>query len=390
MLLRFGSKPPAAMRLRTYRIALAVLAAALAGCGPRSQPAPDATAVVTAAVLQVTPRSVPVVIEAVGQLEGSRQVEVRARVSGILLKQLYAEGDLVHEDQALFRIDPAPFEVALAQARAGRAEEEARNEQARREFARLKPLAAKRAVSQKEYDDAVSTLKLSDAALAAATAAVDQATLNLSYTLVRAPVTGVSGRAARTIGNLVTAGQDSSLLTTINRIRPIWVRFSISASDLERLPGGRLPSAGQIEVRLVLPDGKQYPEKGRVNFAATEIDQRLGTRQLRAAFDNPGEDLLPGQFVRVRMTAGRRDDVFLVPQTAVLQNEKGFFLFVLDGAGKAAVRSVSPGDTIGPDWVILEGLKAGDRVIVDNLLRLRPGVAVSVAPSAAAASRVTN
>lgn len=365
------------MLVRKVSVAVAA-AAALAGCNS-GKPAAKPPAAVPAAILSVAPQRVPVLIEAVGQVEGSKSVDVRSRVSGILVKRLYTEGELVKEGRPLFQIDPEPYRIALAQAKSQLSQEQARNEQARRESQRLKPLAESRVVSRREYDDAVSALKASDAALGTAGAAVRQAELNLSYTEVVAPVTGVSGRAVRTEGNLITAGQDSSLLTNINRVNPVWVRFSVSASDLARLPEGRLPRTGPSDIRLRMPDGSEYPLKGRLNFAATEIDLRLGTQQMRAEFDNPKQILLPGQFVRVLFKAADRDGVFLVPQTAVLQNEKGFFVFTVE-EGKAAIRPVKTGDWIGTDWAILEGLKQGDRVITDNLMRLRPGVEVTEAP----------
>ena len=355
----------------------------LVGCGkgaPTPAAAPGAAAV-PAKVLQVAPQRVPITAEAVGQLEGSKEVEVRARVAGILLKRIYGEGELVRAGAHLFTIDPAAYEIALAQAKAQLAQEQARNEQSRRESGRLMQLAAEKAISQREYDDASSALKLSDASLAAVQANVRQAELNLSYTDVTAPVAGVSGRAARSEGSLISAGADS-LLTTISQVEPIWVRFSLSESDLAKLPGGRLSRGSGTEVRLILPGGARHQGKGRLNFAATQIDTRLGTQQLRAEFDNPGGQLLPGQFVRVQLVAGQRDNVFLVPQTAVMQAEKGYFVFALDADGKAAVKPVQAGDWIGSDWVITGGLAAGDRVIVDNLLKLRPGV--SVAPVDAA------
>lgn len=367
---------------RPYRLALscAALALLLAGCGrgrtdAAAPPNPTAAAL-PAAVLEVVPQRVPIAVEAVGQIEGSKEVEVRARVSGILLKRLYNEGDLVRAGAPMFKIDPAPFEIALAQVRAQMAQEQARNEQSKRESGRLKQLAAEKAISQKEYDDATSNLKLSDATLQAAEANVQQAELNLSYTNVTAPVSGVSGRAARSEGSLITAGADS-LLTTISQVDPIWVRFSLSESDLAKLPQRRLVRGAQVEVSLILADGTRYPGKGRLNFAATQIDTRLGTQQLRAEFDNAKGQLLPGQFVRAQLVAGQRDNVFLVPQTAVMEAEAGYMLFVMDKEGKAALRPVQLGDWIGSDWVVLGGLAAGDRVIVDNLLKLRPGVAVS-------------
>ena len=352
----------------------------MAGCGQGRPDAAHAVAPAAAAlpavVLQVAPQRVPISVEAVGQIEGSKEVEVRARVSGILLKHLYHEGDLVRAGAPLFKIDPAPFEIALAQARAQLEQEQARNEQSRREAARLKQLAEQKAISQKEYDDAGSNLKLSGATLQAAQANVRQAELNLSYTDVTAPVSGVSGRASRSEGSLITAGADS-LLTTVSQVDPIWVRFSLSESDLAKLPQRRLTRGAQVEVGLILTDGARYPGKGRLNFAATQIDTRLGTQQLRAEFDNAKGQLLPGQFVRAQLIAGQRENVFLVPQTAIMEAEAGYMLFVLDQENKAALRPVQLGDWIGSDWMVLGGLAAGDRVIVDNLLKVRPGGAVS-------------
>ncbi|HTQ73089.1 MAG TPA: efflux RND transporter periplasmic adaptor subunit [Burkholderiales bacterium] len=361
-------------------LALAVvLASALAACdrGDAATRPSQTPVAVTAKVRAAAPQNVPIVLEAVGQVQGSKEVEIRARVSGILLKQLYKEGQIVKEGAPLFQIDPAPYEIALAQAQAQLAQERARQEQTAREAVRLKALAEERAISQKEFDDAVSAQKLSVATVQAAEANVRQAELNLSYTRVTAPVSGVTGRIARSEGSLVTAGQDSSLLTTLIQVEPAWVRFSLSESDLAKVAGGKLtPGAGQ-DIRLVLPDESVYPLKGRLNFAATQIDSRVATQELRAEFDNPKVRLLPGQFVRVRITAGEYRDAFLVPQTAVFQNEKGHFLFVLDSENKAAIRQVQTGEWSGQNWLVLSGLKAGERVVLDNLLKLRPGVPVS-------------
>src|SRR6266850_1024670 len=296
-------------------------AALLAGCeqGGANTPASNpAAAGIPARVLQVAPQRVPIVLEAVGQVQGSKEVEVRARVSGILLKRLYNEGDFAREGAPLFQIDPVPYQIALAQANAQMAQERARQEQTRREATRLKTLAEEKAISQKEFDDAISAQKLSDATLQAAEANLRQAELNLSYTRVTAPVSGVAGRMARSEGSLVTAGQDSSLLTTMNQVDPIWVRFSLSESDLATLPDKRLDRIKSAEVRLALPDGSPYPLKGRLNFAATQIDPRLATQELRAEFRNPGVRLLPGQFVRVQVAAGELDNLLKVRPGAVV------------------------------------------------------------------------
>jgi membrane fusion protein, multidrug efflux system len=331
-------------------------------------------------VVKVELKSVPISFDVVGQVEGSKQVEVRARVSGILVKQLYREGDAAKEGAPLFEIDRAPFEVALAQAKGQLAQASAQAAQAAREEARLKPLVADRAVSRKEYDDATSARQLAEAAMQQAAAAVRQAELNLSYTNVAAPVAGITGRAEHSLGTLITTDANGSLLTTINQLSPIWVRFSLAQSDLAKLPGGRVAQSSPVDLQVVLADGSVYPTRGRLNFAATAIDQRLGTQQLRAELDNPRQQLLPGAFVTVRITAGQRDNVFLVPQAAVVQTEKTFLVFAIDADGKAVARPVKTGEWVGSDWTITSGLSPGDRVIVDNLLKIRPGVAVSEAP----------
>jgi membrane fusion protein (multidrug efflux system) len=366
---------------RESLIALSALPV-LVACGQQSA-APAAPPAVPVHILKVEAKSVPIVFDLVGQVEGSKQVEVRARVSGILEKQFYREGDPVKEGAPLFEIDRAPFEVALAQAKAQHAQATAQVAQTQREETRLKPLVADRAVSRKEYDDAITARQLAEAALQQASASVRQAELNLSYTSVAAPVPGISGRAEHSIGTLITTDSAGSLLTTINQLTPIWVRFSLAETDLAKLPLGRVGRTSPVDMQLVLPGGGLYPLKGRLNFAATAIDTRLGTQQLRAEFDNPREVLLPGQFVTVRIAAGQRDNVFLVPQAAVVQTEKTYLVFTVDAEGKAQARPVKTGDWIGSDWTIMSGLNANDRVIVDNLLRIRPGVAVTEAPPAA-------
>ena len=359
------------------------LATLLVGCGKEGgagATAPAAPSPIPVHFVRVEPRSVPISFDVVGQVEGSKQVEVRARVSGILLKQFYREGDPVAEGAPLFEIDRAPFEVSLAQAKGQLAQASAQAAQAQREEARLKPLVADRAVSRKEYDDATSARQLAEAAMQQASAAVRQAELNLSYTRVNAPVSGISGRAEHSLGTLITTDAAGSLLTTVSQVSPIWVRFSLAQSDLAKLPGGRVSQSSPVGIQVVLADGTVYAQKGRLNFAATAIDSRLGTQQLRAEFDNPRQQLLPGAFVTVRVTAGQRDNVYVVPQAAVVQTEKEYLVFAIDPEGKAVAKPVKTGDWVGSDWTILSGLAPGDRVIVDNLLKIRPGIAVTEAP----------
>jgi membrane fusion protein, multidrug efflux system len=372
-------------------IYLPVVTAALllTACGKESAQGAVSPQPVAVHVVKVEPRSVPIRFTVPGQIEGSKQVEVRARVSGILQKQFYSEGDAVKQGAPLFEIDRAPFQVALAQARGQLAQATAQADQTRREEARLKPLVEERAVSRKEYDDAVSARQLAEASLQQANASVQQADLNLSYTAVNAPVAGISGRSEHSVGTLITTDAAGSLLTTINQLSPIWVRFSLAESDLAKIPGRRVAPGNPLDVQIMLGDGSPYQGKGRLNFAATAIDPKLGTQQLRAEFDNPREQLLPGQFVNVNIGAGQRDNVFLVPQSAVVQTEKANLVYVIDGEGMAQAKTVQTGDWIGSDWAIISGLKTGDRVIVDNLLKLRSGLPVTEAPPAAASPPAT-
>jgi membrane fusion protein, multidrug efflux system len=360
-----------------------LLSLILAACseGDASQKKGDAKAPAPAmpvTVLQVEPRQVPITFEAVGRTEGSREVQVRARVAGILEKQLYNEGDTVEAGATLFQIERAPFEIELAQARGTLAQEVSRQELAAKEFERLKGLADRRAISQKEADQAASAASQSAAGVQVARARVRQAELNLSYTTVNAPIGGITGRAQQSIGSLVSPTNESAMLTTLTRGDPLWVRFSLSEPEFATVRGN---DAKRVEVKLETADGKLYPEGARVNFSGSTVDAATGTVQMRAEVPNAQLALLPGQFVRVRITAGTQE-AMVVPQAAVMQNEGGRFVWLATSEGKAAQRPIKTGGWLGQDWVVLDGLKPGDAVIVDNLVRLRPGAAVS--PNAAA------
>ena len=274
----------------------------------------------------------------------------------------------------MFQIDPVPYQYALDQAKAQLAEQRARMVQTEREERRLHDLLTAQAISQREYDNAVSDSAIARAARQAVEARVRDAERNLSYTLVTAPVSGISGRFQFSEGALVEA--NSSLLTTIVQLTPIWVRFSLSDNELAQI-GGPLTEQKVKRVALILPDGTEYGKEGELNFAASRIDPALGTQQLRATFDNSEHQLLPGQFVRARVTTGERGGVFLVPQIAVQTSDLGKSVYTVNDKNEATARPVVAGKWIGTDWVILEGLKAGDKVIVDNIIKLRPGTRVS-------------
>lgn len=363
---------------RQFRLACVLLLSTslVAGCGKQDaaagSPGGPAMPPLPVTVIQAKPQRVPVVIEAVGQTEGAKQVEVRARVSGILLRRHYTEGDTVRAGSLMFAIDPAPYEIALAQARAALAQEKANLEKAQREAARLKPLVEQRAISQKDYDDAASAQKTARASVMAAQAKVRDAELNLSYTKVTAPISGVSGRAQQSDGSLITAGTDAALLTTIDVTDPIWVRFSFSESEALQLR----KAGGETSVKLVLPDGSSYGAAGKLNFSASTVDSRTGAVQLRAEFANPDLALLPGQFVRVRVATGDRE-AYLVPQSALSQTDQGKMLFTVSADNKVAPRPVETAGWSGHDWIVTQGLAAGDRVITDNLMKLRPGSSVA-------------
>ena len=369
-------------RLRGINLAfLVLLVVSLAACNKKSEggapPAGMAMPPMPVSVITVQPTSVPMSVEAGAQTEGASEVEVRPRVGGIILKKMFEEGAPVKAGQVMFQIDPAPYEIALTQARAAAAGQNAHIVQTTRESNRLKDLLSTQSISQREYDNATSDASISQAGMMQAQANIKEAELNLSYTRVTAPVSGVAGRFQYSEGALVAP--NTSLLTTIVQVSPIWVRFSLSETDLASL-GGHLDQKHVKDVSLILPDGSEFAQKGKLNFTANEINPNLGTQELRATFENKDKALLPGQFVRARVTTGSHEGVFLVPQTAVLTGDLGKFVFVTNEKNEATPRPVVVGDWQGKDWIVLEGLKTNDKVIVDNLIKLHPGA--SVAPHA--------
>jgi membrane fusion protein, multidrug efflux system len=329
-------------------------------------------------------KSVPVSFEYVGQTAGSREVEVRARVTGILLARNFKEGGRVEKGQSLFSIDAAPFQAALARAEADVAAAEARQEQASRNAARFKPLYAEKAVSQKEYDDAASNEAITAADAKAARARLMEARLNLGYTKVESPVAGIAGKAQRSDGSLVSGPE--VLLTSVTQIDPIWVNFGIPDNDAARLQreteAGRLTlPKGGFEVQLRLSDGALFGKSGRLNFSDVRVNPGTGTREARAELPNAnGGALAPGQFVRVILKGGVIPNAVTVPQRAVLESPQGGkFVYVIDEKGSAQPRPVEAGEWSGDAWIITSGLKAGEKVITDGVMKLGPGAPVRIA-----------
>ncbi|MDE2387594.1 MAG: efflux RND transporter periplasmic adaptor subunit [Betaproteobacteria bacterium] len=352
---------------------LAVFLVTACGGKAPAQPAPRADQPVPVTVIAVQPVKMPVSLETIAQTEGAKEIEIRPRVGGILLKRLYTEGMAVEAGQPLFLIDPEPFQNALAEARAAHNEQYVRVLRAKSDEDRQRQLLTEKFVSQRAYDLAQADLAIAEAALKAARVRVQQAELNLSYTTVKAPEKGVTGRSQFSEGTLVSA--NSSLLTTLTQLSPIWVRFSFSDNEVAPV-GEHLTEKNVHSVKMILPDGSEYQQEGKINFAASKIDPLLGTQQLRATFDNNEQRILPGKFVRVRVAAGKPRTVFIVPQIAVLTSDIGRFVYVVNERNEAVQRPVIVDNWIGKDWIILDGLNAGDRVVVDNLIKLMPGKVV--------------
>jgi membrane fusion protein (multidrug efflux system) len=337
--------------------------------------------------------AIPVTFEYPGQALGSKEVEVRARVTGILEQRLFQEGARVKAGQTLFRLDPRPFEAQAAAAEAELLRAQAQRAQAERELARLKPLAEKRAVGQKEADDAQSNVDFGAAAVKAAQARLSEARLNLGYTRVVAPLTGVTSRAIKSEGSLVSATGDS-LLTSILQIDPIWVQFSVPDNDRLRqaraVAEGKLalPRDNAFAVTLRLADGSLLARTGQINFADSRVNAATGSFETRAEFPNADSKLVPGQFVRVTLAGATRRNAIAVPQRAVQDGPQGKFVYVLgkdkDGRDIAAPKPVVVGDWVlaaaDNRWIIESGLAAGDRVIIDGMARIfMPGAPVRVA-----------
>lgn len=361
----------------------------LVACDGAQSQAPQGMPPPEVAVIDVAATSVPVAFEYVGRTVGAREVEIRARVTGIIQKRNYREGTRVAVGQSLFTIDPAPFEAARARAEAELASAEARALQGERNAARLKPLFAAQAVSQKDYDDAVAAEAIARADVQSARAKLTEAKLNLRYARVESPIAGIAGRALRSEGNFVS-GPDV-LLTTVSQTHPMFVLFGISDDERTRLnrevAAGRvkLPKNGQFEVRAKLAEGDMYPKVGRMNFADVHISGETGTSEARAELPNPNGVLRPGQFVRVSLHGAQRVGAILIPQRAVLEGPQGKSVYVVGADSKVEARAVKVGDWYRDQWVVTEGLKVGDRVIVDGVMKIGPGAPVTVATAPAPA-----
>ena len=350
----------------------------LAACGaPPAAPLPPPAEV---GVVDVHPRALPLVLEYPAQLKGVREVEVRARVSGILLERRYDEGARVEAGDLLFRIDPDAFRAEAARARAALAVEEANLGQARRERDRIVPLYEQKLASLRDRDTALAAFESAEAAVAAVRAALRTAELQLSYTEVRAPISGLTSREVRSEGSLVTAGTESSLLTYIVQADRLYVDVAVADTDAELIRAALdTDKAGRVGVSVMDARGQPLAAMGTIEFISPRVDDATGTVAIRAVLDNPN-GVVPGRIVRARIEGVTVEDSLVIPKRAVMHGAQGAYVWTVDGNGVAAPAPVELGALSGNDVAVTAGLMPGARVVVEGTLKLRPGTAVNPVP----------
>ncbi len=372
------------------RVAASLLVVAMLGACGKPAPPPQRPAPMVS-VITVKPQTIPYVPTFVAQTESSQLVDIVARVSGFLDKIAYEEGDLVKNGQILFQLDPKPFRAQLDAAQGELLAQQARHKTADANLKRIKPLAEQNALPQSDLDRAQGEFDASKAAVFSAQAKVTEAELNLGYTTIRSPVTGLASRSLQRQGAYINALSPESKLTYVAAIEPMWVTFSVSQNQManyRNLTAKKqliAPEKQNYEVEIVMPDGSVYPERGKITFAAPSFSQDTGSFQLRAVLPNPKHILRPGMFVTARVHGTVRPDAIVVPQLAVQQGSNGHLVYVVKEDGTAEVRPVVVGDYYGEkDIVIVTGLHGGDRVIVEGVLKVVPGQPVQIVEPGAA------
>lgn len=385
------------MLLRNKILAMAAAILALSACKEDKNQNQNAVQVPVVGAVRVEPQNVPLSFEFSARAQGSKETEVRARVGGILLKRNYVEGSAVKEGDVLFEIDPDQYQVALDRAVANMAQVEANLKNAETDWQRKDKLAKDRIVSEKALDEARAALDSYKAAYLQAKAEVNAAQLNLDYTKVTAPISGITSMETHSEGSLITANGE---LTTITQLDPIYVIFSASENEILSLTNmvdrGLIKNPynkSEIFARVQFSDGTTYNQDGKINFINPSIDETTGTIKLRAVFPNPEQRLRPGQFLRLVMEGLTRINALLVPQEAVMQSGAGSYVYRVNDEGKVESVQIRTG-LIAPDgsWIIDEGLNPGDVIVTGGLMKIRPGMAVQPkfadAPEAAGDSAV--
>jgi membrane fusion protein (multidrug efflux system) len=364
-----------------------LLSAALLVAACSEPPPPPPQGPVEVGVVDVEPRSLPLELEYPAQLRGVREVEVRARVSGILLERSYDEGERVEAGEVLFRIDADPFRAEVARARAAVAVEEANFAQARRERDRILPLYERQVASLRDRDSALTAFESAEAAVAAARAALRTAELNLSYTEVRAPIAGLTSREVRSEGSLVTAGSESSLLTYIVQADRLYVDLSVADTDADlvraALAGG---NAGYVGISITDAQGKPIGAMGEIEFVSPRVDDATGTVAIRAVLDNPG-GVVPGRIVRAHIEGITIENALVIPKRAVMHGAQGAYVWTVDASGQVTPTPIVVGALAGNDVAVTSGLTRGARVVVDGTLKVFPGVPVNAVPIASGTVR---
>ena len=368
-------------------IALICSAAMISGCNQSPSGAPKAQAP-EVGVFTIESKALPMTTELPGRTSAYQIAEVRPQVGGVIQKRLFVEGANVQAGTSLYQIDPASYEAAVNSAKATLARARANLLTTQPKVARYKELVEIEGVSRQEYDDAVAAHEQAQADVATAQAALDVANINLKYTKVLAPISGRIGRSSVTPGALVTASQTTAL-TTVQQLDPIYVDVTQSSNDLLRLKreleSGNLKKHGQAKVTLLLADGTTYAEAGKLQFSDVTVDLATGNVTLRALFPNPKLDLLPGMYVRAVVENGINEKAIVVPQQGVSRNQKGqATALVLNKENLVEQRVLETGGTLGDKWLVTSGLADGDRVIVEGLQKVRPGAPATVAKPAAA------
>lgn len=374
------------MRVKLKLLTAPVVALLLVACSEPQQagvqgaaPAPEVE------VVTLRTSSLALTTELPGRTTDFRQAEIRPQVNGILQQRLFTEGQQVEAGQVLYKIDAAPYQAALANAKANLASAKAVAHNARLKADRLKGLLGSKAVSQQDFDDAQATLMQADAAIASSEAALQSAQINLNYTDITAPIAGQIGRSAVTEGALLTANQ-TQVMATIRQLDPIYVDLTQSSSELLKLKKQmRGDERDKVTVDLLLDDGSEYAQQGSLQFSEVNVDPSTGMVTLRAVFPNKNGDLLPGMFVRARLHHGTDDEALLVPQAAVSRTPKGqASVMLVNSNNEVEARLIETGRTVGQSWQVTSGLSAGDTVIVAGLQKVKPGATVRTVTAQAA------
>ena len=365
-------------------VAIGALMMLMNGCGNKASTAPPASPPPEVGIVVVQPQRVVLTTELPGRTAPWQVAEVRPQVNGIIQKRIFIEGSDVKAGAVLYQIDPATYQAAFASAKAAEARAEASLGTVRLKEERYRDLVKIKAVSQQDYDDAHAAFKQAEADVAFSRAAVETARINLAYTKVTAPISGRIGRSSVTDGALVTASQ-STALATIQQLGSMYVDVTQSSAELLRLKqnlaSGLMKKSDSAQVKLLLEDGSSYPLPGTLKFSEVTVDQSTGSVILRAVFPNPKQSLLPGMFVRTVFEEGINEQAILVPQRGVSRNPKGEAMVMTVGAEeKVEPRLIKVVRTVGDNWLVSEGLKAGDRVILEGIQRARPGTQVKTVP----------